>query len=58
MRFVKSKKTKLGIEAQQFNQLMSSGKILSSTAKLTDKSKGVSHSRKPSKVKLLSKSSL
>ena len=41
MRLAKSKKKKVETEAQQFNKIMSTGKISSAIAKLTDTSKGL-----------------
>ena len=41
MRLLKGSRRKIETEAQQFNKLMSTGKISSAIAKLTDTSKGV-----------------
>ena len=41
MRLAKSEKKKVETEALQFNKLMSTGKISSAFAKLTDTAKGV-----------------
>ena len=41
MRLIKSKKKKVETEAQQFNKLMSTGKVSSDASKINGTSKGV-----------------